>query len=110
MITNNFAEFMKDGSYLHDYEVRIQLKRDLLRAVREIIDQLPDSQQTFFRDMFLFKRSQAKIARMYNVKPQAITNRLYKLKRTVQKKLEANYGITREVVIAIMSLDNEIII
>ena len=108
MITNNFAEFMKDGSYLYDYEVRVKLKNDLLKAVREIIDQLPDSQQTFFRDMFLLNRSQASIARMYKVKPQAITNRLYKLKRTVQNKLEANYGITREVVVTIMSLETEI--
>ena len=82
---------------------RARLKTTLLWLVREIIDELPDTQQTFFRDYFEGGMNQSQVAKMYHVTPQAITNRLYKLKNTVRKKLEDDYGLTREIVITILN-------
>ncbi len=64
--------------------------------MREAIDELPESQQQFYRDYFEAGRSQAEVARMYNISPQAVTNRLKKLTKTVKKKMETDYGYTEE--------------
>ena len=62
----------------------------------EAIDELPESQQQFYKDLFEAGRSQSEVARIYNISPQAVTNRLKKLTKTVKKKMETDYGYTEE--------------
>ena len=77
-----FMDWMLDEG-LFDLDID---KAKLIYITREIIQELPESQQQFYRDLFVAKRSQYRVAKIYGITPQAVTNRLKKLKNTISKK------------------------
>ena len=71
-------------------------QRDLIQAAAHILDTLPRSQQELYIDINGGKQSQADMARYYHVTPQAITNRINRLYKTVTKRLQEEHGFTIE--------------
>lgn len=69
-------------------------RNDLLNAAIEIIQSLPESQQTLYRDIRNDSLTQGQIARYYHVTPQAITNRISRLYNTICRRLKAEYGFS----------------
>ena len=97
---------MKNSKEKTDREVlneRAWQKYVLYGLVERIINELPELQQIFYKDLFATNMNQADVARMYGISPQAITNRLTKLKRTVKKKLLDEYGLTKEDIIRVLN-------
>ena len=87
---------------LDDPNDRAILKTELYLVVDQIISELPESQKTFYRDLFDGNLNQANVAELYGITPQAVTNRLKKLKKTVLKKIEKEYGLDRDTVLTIL--------
>ena len=73
-----------------------KLAFDLLSTASNLITTLPESQQELFRDIVSGKLSQAEIARYYGVTPQAVTNRINRLYKTILRKLETDYGYRQD--------------
>jgi len=69
---------------------------ELIQVTAHILDTLPRSQQELYIDINGGKQSQADMARYYKVTPQAITNRINRLYKTVTKRLQAEHGFTIE--------------
>lgn len=69
-------------------------QRDLIQAAAHILDTLPRSQQELYIDINGGKQSQADMARYYHVTPQAITNRINRLYKTVTRRLQEEHGFT----------------
>ena len=67
-------------------------RNDLLDTVKHIIDSLPESQRELFRDINGGKLSQAEMARYYGTTPQAVSNRINRLYKTVTGRLVKDYG------------------
>ena len=70
--------------------------RDIVSAAARILNTLPKTQQELYIDINGGKLSQADMARYYNVKPQAVTNRISRLYKTVIRRLQAEYGFSEE--------------
>ena len=81
---------------------RAMIKELLINVTRRIINDLPESQKQFFSDLFDRNVSQADVAREYGITPQAVTNRITKLKRTVEKKLREDYDLDGEYIKVIL--------
>lgn len=81
---------------LNDPLDRAEIKTQLYFTVDQIISDLPKSQRLFYRDLFGGNLNQADVAAMYGITPQAATNRLTKLKKTVAKRLQQEYGLEKE--------------
>ena len=77
-------------------------KDELLRIASEIISELPESQRRFFKDLYGTSRSQYKVAQIYGISPQAVTNRIKKLTKTVEKKIIERTGYSPEQITEIL--------
>ena len=87
-------KMQNEENYLDEED--IITKYQLIRIVSDIISELTKSQKSFFRDLYGTKRSQYKVAQKYGISPQAITNHIKKLKKTVEKRILERTGLTRE--------------
>ena len=72
-------------------------------VVQNIIDELPESQRTFYQDLFGGNLNQADVAKLYGITPQAVTNRLSKLKKAVRTKLKDQYGLEEDMILKIVN-------
>ena len=81
---------------------RSKLAFDLLSTASNLITSLPESQQELFRDIVNGKLSQAEIARYYGVTPQAITNRINRLYKTILRRLESDYVFRQDAILNIV--------
>ena len=71
-------------------------RNNILDTTRDIIESLPESQRELFRDINGGKLSQAEMARYYGSTPQAITNRINRLYKTVTSRLVKDYGFSMD--------------
>ena len=75
-----------------------EARQNIQEAVYKIMKSLPQSQIDFFDDLRCDKWSQGELAKSYGITPQAITNRIKKLYRTIMRRLKAEYGYEEEYV------------
>ena len=83
-------------------------KYAILEAAAEIVSSLPKSQREFFDDISGGKVSQAQFARYYGVTPQAITNRINRLFKTILRRLEAEHGYSEDEVMKLTRSKNPV--
>ena len=73
-------------------ELKLRYAWEILCTARMVVDTLPQSQQEFYDDIVYMKLSQAEIAELYNITPQAVTNRIKKLYAAIIRGLVTEYG------------------
>ena len=74
-------------------------KAELIHIAKDVVSELPESQRMFFRDLYGLPRSQYRVAQIYGISPQAVTNRIKKLKKTFEKKILERTGCSPEEIV-----------
>ena len=96
MNENGVRVMDSEENFVQNRYRKIFEKEHFFLKMHEAIEGLPESQRQFYKDYFEAGRTQADVAKMYNISPQAITNRLKKLTKTVRRIMEEDYGYTEE--------------
>ena len=82
---------------------------EIISTAASITDDLPDAQKEFFAYINHGNYTQGELARkVYHVKPQAITNRINKLYKTIIRGVCAEKGYNEEEIKRILKYKNKV--